>query len=156
MREFMFLVESHGQLFLHGSPIQLPPGTILEPRGDGLLDGDIEEFLEKHRPADKPAREQSVYMVKDAKQLDNLALRTEHVYQVEPQGPVAAFDHAWVVALWRVFAEADSAGGFTRGLQKVAGRYADGYWSGAPSNFGRTDPPQWEYLTASARIIKET
>lgn len=155
MRALIALVEglNLNSLYLHGSAQPLALGTVLEPRGQNLVDGDVEDLLEQRRPPDMPSRLHSVYMTDSYDDLETLAVNANHIYAVEPLGPVVGLDHAFVIAIWRLFAEDDDE--LTPERRRAAEAYADLYWSGEYSDFGRIDPPQMEYLTASAKVVAE-
>lgn len=147
MRYSDLLESTH--IFLHASRADLPNGAILRPGGNNLLDGDIEEVLEKNRPESKPSRHESVFMAPDMRTLEDLTVFTDaNIYQVTPSQPLVRVDHEWINKLWRLFAEHENDMNDT--VLVHANILARRYWSGRPAS-GR---PIWEYLAPAAVVDK--
>jgi hypothetical protein len=137
----------------HGSREPLAIGTLLEPRGRNLLDGDIEDFLEASRPAHRLSRRAAVYATPALDHLDNLGVNFDHVYRVTTVEPVV-LDHAYANRIWHIVAENEEA--LTDGHRGTIALLARLYWSGQRANFpGRAGilcPYAPEILCRSALI----
>ena len=156
MRRLITLVEIEvrKQRLLHVSDAELPIGTILRPSGVNLLDGDIEEIMERYRPANRPARSASVFMALDERTLEDVtALSDPKLYRVWPAQPLIRLDHMWSHLLYRLMAnnEDDPVADF----DKQAAYFARGYWSGRPAPGERYDRAAWEYLAPSAKVLEQ-
>lgn len=152
----MRLDEITQRRFYHASTRPLEVGTRIVPRGENLLDDDVEAVLEQHRPADRLARDRAVYMVTDLTGLDSLALVHDHLYLVEPEGVPERHDHAFVNEIWRVFARAEDRGDeLTEQERARCARLAQAYWSGQVSRFGPVEPPLIEHLASAAVVVRE-
>lgn len=131
----------------------------MRPRTDRLmLDGDIDDFLERNRPAHIPNRNTMIFMVEDRDDLEDVAIDQDHLYAIRPTSEVFIADHAWVNAIFNVIVrEGDDGEAMTPELEAKCDEYAKGYWSGefAFKKLGfREYRPALEYMTAGATVAK--
>jgi hypothetical protein len=158
MREIISIVESSRiEHFLHGSANELEPGLVLTPRGSGMagVDGDIEDLLEKNRPAQHPRRDAVIYMAADMRTLENVARDADYIYLVKPLTSPLRLDGSWVNRIWSLFAQNEDDLDNPE-IVAEATRYAQGYWSGKPCPaYQPAHEAIWEYMALSAEVISE-
>ena len=133
--------------FYHGSNQILPIGTILTPRDDyenDWMGTDFYSALEKHRPRDKLAHRESVFMVADPDDIDLAGGGTEYMFTVEPIGVIHRHDLNWSSEISMYIGD-----GYDINSPEVTNA-ARMYWKGVP----HPAESVWEYLTPRARIIK--
>lgn len=85
--------------FFHGSPVPLQVGQVLEarcPRPVNKWMEPIEAFVERYRPEGASSRRCAMYSADDLEQLSDLAPSRNHIYEVEPIGPITQGDFAWI------------------------------------------------------------
>jgi hypothetical protein len=143
MRAHIDLVEA----FLHGSRVDLAPGTILKGRGQDYVndwgDSFVYQTLEQYRPAGCLPHEQSVFMVLDV--VDDIyhsgGPREGYLFTVEPIGKVQKHNIAWLDDLAE--GDRDDEDFDERAL-------ALGYWLGKPHP---ERPDTYEYVASEAKIL---
>lgn len=144
------------RLAYHASRTPLALGTVLEPRAQNLLDGDIEVALEASRPETRLARHAAVYAAFDVRHLENLTAGCDHIYRVEVRDGIV-LDHAYANRIWHLYAEHENR--MTDAVHATVARLARGYWSGRRAPFyGRSAlmcPYAPEILCREARVVAE-
>jgi hypothetical protein len=132
--------------YYHGSNEELPVGTILTPRDDYENDWSATDFyhpLEKYRPNNMLAHNQSVFMVTNDDDVDLAGGGTEWLFTVQPIGVVQKHDINWGSEISMLIGD-----GYNINSPEVK-RAAKAYWAGEP----HTNESVWEYLTPKAKII---
>ncbi len=139
--------------YFHGSGIALPKGTILVPRGiEGWKNDPSHLKVEAFRPHQFLSREKAVFMSQDLDELDLSGASTNHVYEVQPLGPVQKHDINWLSEIDMVISElADGRDQEDEDVIEEIEKIAKKYWMGEPYD----GESVWEFLTPSAKVIKE-
>lgn len=144
----MRLFEITNNTFYHGSNKHLLVGTILTPRGDEYHDdyknSDFYMALEYHRPSNKPAHKDSVFMVSNEDDIDLAGGGTEFMFTVEPIGKISKHDMNWSSEISSLISY-----GYDIKSDEVK-KAALNYWNGVPHH----DENVWEYLVPKAKIVK--
>lgn len=137
--------------FFHASREPLKIGTVLEYRGGSGMDLEVEEILERFRPAHCRSRK-CVYLVNDLSALDTVVAYYNHLYIVEPESDLERYDAVWLNRIWSGLAAQDNGEEFSDEEQR---RIALGYWSGAPCPRIIGEDVAWEFLCDAATIVEE-
>jgi hypothetical protein len=157
MRDLMTLVEARGGTKLyHGSKKSFPVGFVLEPQKDGYVhanSGDefdaqikiTEQLLEKFRPSDQLSRYESVFVTTTPATIEYAGGSTNHVYVVEPLGPIFFGNLYWYSQIENAAFDIDDYD------PDELRSWAQNYWAAKPSGQSET----YEYRTNKARIVKE-
>ena len=131
--------------YFHVSSNCFDVGDILRPRGahyeEDWKHSDFYWALERHRPPDKRAQKDAVFLFCDFESADMMG--GEWIYEVGPQSPASRHDMNWTGEICSLVAD---------GYQIDSGeirRAATSYWNGEPSPNERL----WEYLTSGAEIL---
>lgn len=165
MRKWIDLFESVAPTFFHGSRAKFAVGFTLRPQSDGYIHAErdnpahamLEDKIEKYRPGHCIARAQAVFLVDDPEMIDNAGGYSDHVYTVEPTGPVTVCNLAWYSELYLLCEhetlsaeEAKSQGRewYPDWEEPEVEKYALNYWNAVPHG----DDDLLEYLCASAII----
>jgi len=155
MRHWINLTENYTPSpfdeFFHASSTPLEIGTTLEYRGGSGMDMQIEEILERYRPADCRNRK-CVYVVTDIRALDTVVAHYEHLYVVDPQSELERYDAVWLNRIWSGLAMQDNGTEFTPDEEA---KWANGYWSGQPCPREHGEQVAWEFLCDSAIVVEE-
>ena len=130
----------------HGSRTLFPVGFILTPQPNGYVHQEIEleKVVEQHRPADRISRFESVFMVDDPELIDAAGGYEDHIYIVEPIGPIEKSDLAWYTEASTFDPEHESG-------KEQARLCCLNYWN--TIQYPEEENSLWEYRARSARII---
>ena len=121
-------------------------GTVLKPRDDYENDWGTTDFyhvLEKYRPNDKLAHNQSVFMVSDPDDIDLAGGATDWMLAVVPMGKIERHDINWGSEISVLISD-----GYPVDSPEIRNA-AEKYWAGVP----HTNESVWEYLTPSAKVV---
>jgi len=131
--------------YYHGSSSPLPVGAVLKAKATKLYrGGPLGEVMEEMRPSEAPPRFKTWYMTTDPCAILDAGGDPNNTYEVRPTGPVTPANYAW----FRKFGDEILAGKnvpFRR-----AARYAQNYWSNAPS-----EDPEYEWLAPEIEVVKK-
>lgn len=146
MRAIEFIIENIQTLY-HGSQREFPVGFILEAQSDAYakLDKDenfTEETMELVRPKDAISRYDSVYMVDNPDDIDNVGGYIDYIYIVEPIGKLERNDIAW-------YTEISIYGPYNEDMNNEIKQWAMNYWNGVQHPNGI-----WEYRALKVKIIE--
>jgi len=134
-------------MFYHGSYDELPVGTVLTPRGNDYESewGGTSFYgaLEKHRPPEKLAHKEGVFMVGTEEDIDLAGGATDYIYIVKPIGQVQRHDINWGSQISMLIS--DGAGLNDPEVKQAA----DNYWNGVPFEGDNV----WEYIASRAKIV---
>lgn len=135
-------------IFYHGSGDKMNPGDVLTARGplyeSDWKDANFYAALERHRPADKLAHRDAVFMVCVVDDVDLAAGGPEYIFEVLPIGPVSKHDMNWSGEIACLISD-----GLDVNSDEVR-QAARSYWVGNPS----PNETLWEYLASSAKILR--
>ena len=132
--------------YYHGSNVELPVGTVLQPRDDYENDWGNTSFyaaLEHYRPKNMLSHRESVFMVSNEDDIDLAGGGTEFMFTVVPIGKIERHDINWGSEISGLIDD-----GLPINHPKIKNA-ALNYWNGVP----HTDEQVWEYLTPKAKII---
>lgn len=147
MRAQEFITENKNILY-HGSVKEFPIGFILEAQSDGytrLNDKDIsitEKILESSRPQNSISRYDSVFMVDNPDDIDNMGGYIDYIYIVEPIGKLERNDIKW-------YTEISIYGPYNDDMDDEINQWSMNYWNGIQHPKGI-----WEYRALKAKIVK--
>ena len=136
--------------YFHISQHKLPVGTELSAKGVPHVQEEIETILEKSRPGENLSRADAVYMLDHTDfSKCGVSYRQGYIHVVAPVGTVHKHDSHWIGRMQRrrIYEKHARSASAPRDLPDKD--LAAGYWSGRPSS-----EPSWEYLAASARVVK--
>lgn len=164
MRELMKLVESMSPTLFHGTRKQFEVGDTLTPQEEGYAHGShhdpierkahqfCEAVLERYRPRDATPRKEAVYMCDKPDDIDRAGGYEDHIYIVEPEGPVTRCNLYWYGTLE----------GFCMGFddpndadEQDLRTMAKGYWGCLPNDLDEPHRDLIEYLARAAKIVRE-
>jgi hypothetical protein len=133
----------------HGSARPLARGTILTGnRRDGYVRTEpvLEELFEKWRPEGAVSRYEAVFLCSKPDVIEDAGGSPAHIYlvAVEDDAAIERHDLAWYTQAQSYLSDGDRAS---------AEDCAKAYWSGV--RFHDATCSVWEFLTASARIVRE-
>ena len=139
--------ETTPKMFYHGSYDELPVGTVLTPRGNDYESewGGTSFYgaLEKHRPPEKLAHKEGVFMVGTEEDIDLAGGATDYIYIVKPIGQIQRHDINWGSEISMLVS--DGAGLNDPEVKQAA----DNYWNGVPYEGDNV----WEYIAPRAKIV---
>lgn len=134
--------------FFHGSHDPFEPDFLLAPRGAAYeadwKSTDFYAALERHRPADRLAHAQAVFLVGDPDDVDLAGGSTEWCLEVEPVGAVTRHDLNWGSEVSSLVSDGHDID--SRPVREAA----EAYWRGDR----HPDESVWEYLCAGARVLR--
>lgn len=135
--------------YYHASNHNLDPGaTLTGPAGSYESDWHETEFypaLDLHRPKDKLAHRDAVFLVADLEDINMVSGGAANVFEVTAQEPLSRHDLNWCGVLANLIED-----GFAVDSSEVSAA-AHGYWMGDPS----PNKNVWEYLTRKATIVRQ-
>jgi hypothetical protein len=147
LNEALLAEDATPKMFYHGSYDELPVGTVLTPRGNDYESewGGTHFYgaLEKHRPPEKLAHKEGVFMVGNEEDIDLAGGATDYIYIVKPIGQVQRHDVNWGSQISMLV---DDGAGLNDPEVKQA---ADNYWNGVPFEGDNV----WEYIAPRAKIV---
>lgn len=155
MREIIDLVESEATALFHGSRAVLKVGDRLVAKRPRLDPEEraVEAVLEHFRPDGCLPRHASIFLVDrpDGDLIERVGGYADHIYQVEPQGPVERNDVRWWAVILNEGALDVAHGSKAERAEALAAcrPLAEAYWRGEAS-----DNPAWEYRAAGGRIVR--
>ena len=150
--------------FYHGSRYVLPVGLILDRRNlKNVGDYVIERVFEHYRPKGMISRLNGIFMVDDPSKVDIAGGWPDHIYLVQPLGPVSRHDWNCIDGIhsglsnyklevgYKIKSEILWKRIFANKMVKSA---AECYWQGKWNSFDDYEHP-WEYLTDRAIVLKK-
>lgn len=129
------------ETFYHGSFEPLDIGCHLRPGGRSGGTDELDRLFEEARPGGCLPRSGSVFMCVNEDDIDACGGYTEHVYEVEPAGPVERSDLAWYTQAQIHLEDGDA---------EAARNCALAYWDGLP--FPDEESSVFEYRAAGAVV----
>jgi hypothetical protein len=134
--------------YFHGSNEQLEVGYVMKGRGDAYeadwKHTDFYAVLERHRPPEKLAHRDGVFMVADPDDVDLAGGGTEWLFELKPAGRVSRHDVNWSSEISCLLSDGSSE------ESDAVRQAALNYWTGVP----HADESVWEYLVAEAEILR--
>jgi len=143
----MQIFEVSNNTYYHGSMDYLQPGTVLTPRPnyeDRWGGTDFYTALEKHRPSDKLAHKDAVFMCQNENDVDLAGGGTEYLFTVVPSTTQEKHDMNWSSEISMLISDGHSID------SDVVKNAAKKYWNGEPHHSGES---VWEFLTPTATIV---
>lgn len=133
-------------VYLHGSSVLLPIGTILKNNPENYQNtwghNHFYIALEKYRPDNMISHRQAVFMA-DEESIDLAGGSLDYIFIVKPRGKVQKHDLNWSSEIEVLISE-----GLDIDSQEVKNA-CQKYWNGEPHH----NESVWEYLCLSAEII---
>ncbi len=149
----------------HYSKIELPIGTVLEPRGNFSVQKEIEDLFEKYRPATELPRNKVIYMMGNPDDYQYFGLRGEgwngFLYIVQPNKPLQKRDASIIGLLQKVYRNYEyrqmspnpmGCEYFCWENEEDVKAIIDHYWNQEPNPYYKKSRRLWEYTAPSAKI----
>ena len=133
--------------YYHGSEVELPVGTVLQPRSDYKErwgHNDFFQALESNRPANCLPHSNAVFMCDNDEDVDAAGGGTEYLFELRPIGKVSKHDMNWSSQISALVSD-----GYSLDSDEVK-LAAQNYWAGVPHD---ECEPLWEYLCEQAEVV---